>query len=125
MDSVILDNLNTNQDTIGFRDAAFTWSNHAGALGTPDSSSSSRNFTLRIDGELIFKTGKFNLVVGSTGSGKTSLLMALLGELHFIPSGPDSWFNLPRKEGVAYAAQESWVQNETIRVGFTAFGSLH
>ena len=41
--------------------------------------------------------------------------MALLGELHYVPSGPDSWFNLPREHGVAYAAQESWVQNETIR----------
>ena len=41
--------------------------------------------------------------------------MALLGELHYVPSGPDSWFNLPRENGVAYAAQESWVQNETIR----------
>jgi len=36
--------------------------------------------------------------------------------MHFKPSSPQSWFNLPRKEGVAYAAQESWVQNETIRV---------
>jgi ABC-type multidrug transport system fused ATPase/permease subunit len=35
--------------------------------------------------------------------------------MHFIPSGPDSWFNLPRDGGVAYAAQESWVQNETIK----------
>jgi len=43
------------------------------------------------------------------------VLMALLGEMHFVPSGPTSWFNLPRKGGVAYAAQESWVQNETIR----------
>ena len=41
--------------------------------------------------------------------------MALLGELHYIPFGPDSWFNLPRENGVGYAAQESWVQNETIR----------
>ena len=41
--------------------------------------------------------------------------MPLLGELHCIPSGSDSWFNLPREIGVAYAAQESWVQNETIR----------
>jgi hypothetical protein len=39
-----------------------------------------------------------------------------IGELHFVPSGPDSWFNLPRAQGVAYAAQESWVQNETIKV---------
>jgi hypothetical protein len=44
------------------------------------------------------------------------MLMALLGEMHFIPSGPHSSFNLPRGNGVAYAAQESWVQNETIKV---------
>jgi ABC-type multidrug transport system fused ATPase/permease subunit len=28
---------------------------------------------------------------------------------------PSAWVNLPREGGVAYAAQESWVQNETIR----------
>ena len=64
---------------------------------------------------MVFKQGKTNLIVGPTGCGKTSLLMALLGELHYVPSGPDSWFNLPRENGVAYVAQESWVQNETIR----------
>ena len=41
--------------------------------------------------------------------------MALLGEMHFMPSTVDSWFNLPRGGGVAYAAQESWVQNDTIK----------
>jgi len=35
--------------------------------------------------------------------------------MHFIPSAVDSWFSLPRAGGVAYAAQESWVQNETLR----------
>ncbi|CCO37903.1 ATP-binding cassette transporter abc4 Short=ABC transporter abc4 [Rhizoctonia solani AG-1 IB] len=55
------------------------------------------------------------MVIGPTGCGKTSLLMALLGEMHFVPSAPDSWFGLPREGGVAYAAQEAWVQNETIR----------
>ncbi|KAF8265084.1 hypothetical protein EI94DRAFT_1736769, partial [Lactarius quietus] len=45
----------------------------------------------------------------------TSLLMALLGEMHFVPMSPDSWYHLPRAGGVSYAAQESWVQNETIR----------
>lgn len=43
--------------------------------------------------------------------------MALLGEMHYIPLGPDSWVNLQREGGVAYATQESWVQNETIKVG--------
>ncbi|KAL4068375.1 hypothetical protein V8B97DRAFT_1975301 [Scleroderma yunnanense] len=95
---------------IGFRDATFTWSNDSAGTLTP----SKRKFDLRIDDEVVFRQGCVNLVVGPTGSGKTSLLMALLGEMHFTPSSPCSWFNLPRKDGVAYAAQESWIQNETI-----------
>jgi hypothetical protein len=47
-----------------------------------------------------------------------------IGEMHFIPSTADAWFNLPRKGGVAYAAQESWVQNETIRDNIL-FGSAY
>ncbi|KAF8994841.1 P-loop containing nucleoside triphosphate hydrolase protein [Hymenopellis radicata] len=73
---------------IGFQNTSFTWSSDAGRL---------------------------NLIVGPTGSGKTSLLMALLGEMHFIPIGSEPWYNLPRAKGIAYAAQESWVQNETIK----------
>ncbi|KAJ7646982.1 P-loop containing nucleoside triphosphate hydrolase protein [Roridomyces roridus] len=99
-------------DVIGFRDATFAWSNdEADGTLTP----SSRRFLLKIEGELFFKPDCVNLVVGPTGSGKTSLLMALLGEMHFVRSSPSSWYNLPRGEGVAYAAQESWVQNDTIR----------
>ncbi|KAJ7837802.1 hypothetical protein B0H14DRAFT_2449202 [Mycena olivaceomarginata] len=99
-------------DLIGFRDAMFTWSNDDqpdGAL-TP----SSRRFALKIEGQLFFQPG-FNIIVGPTGSGKTSLLMALLGEMHLVPSSPASWFNLPRAKGVSYAAQESWVLNDTIK----------
>lgn len=36
--------------------------------------------------------------------------------MHLVETGPDSWFNLPRAGGVAYAAQESWVMNATIKV---------
>ncbi|KAI0371499.1 multidrug resistance-associated ABC transporter [Pilatotrama ljubarskyi] len=103
----------TRSDVIGIRAAAFTWSNENDGSMTPGPNR--RNFTLRIEDEVIFKRGKVNLIVGPTGSGKTSLLMALLGELHYIPMGPDSFVSLPRSGGVAYAAQESWVQNETIR----------
>ncbi|KAI9434147.1 hypothetical protein H4582DRAFT_2112597 [Lactarius indigo] len=100
------------QEVIGFQNASFTWSNdHADGTLTP----SRRRFTLRVQGELLFKRGCFNLIIGPTGSGKTSLLMALLGEMHFVPTSPDSWYHLPREGGVSYAAQESWVQNETIK----------
>ncbi|KAG5728585.1 ATP-binding cassette transporter abc4 [Termitomyces sp. T112] len=98
-------------DDIGFHDATFVWSNDPVGSLTP----SKRKFVLRIEDELIFQRGQINLIIGPTGSGKTSLLMALLGEMHFTPSHPHSWYNLPRDKGVAYAAQESWVQNETIK----------
>ncbi|KAH9986083.1 hypothetical protein BJV74DRAFT_845474 [Russula compacta] len=99
------------RDVIGFQNASFTWSNDGDGTITP----ARRRFTLSVEGELLFKRGCFNLIIGPTGSGKTSLLMALLGEMHFIPMSPDSWYHLPRSGGVSYAAQESWVQNETIR----------
>ncbi|KAJ6559868.1 P-loop containing nucleoside triphosphate hydrolase protein [Mycena capillaripes] len=110
--------LGEHTEEIGFRDASFTWSNDSDGSVTP----SKHKFTLRIDDELIFKRGCFNLVLGPTGAGKTSLLMALLGEMHFVPGSPSSWYNLPRGGGVAYAAQESWVLNETIRTNIL-FGS--
>ncbi|KAJ6551726.1 multidrug resistance-associated ABC transporter [Mycena capillaripes] len=99
-------------ELIGFRDAMFTWSNDSQPDGTV--TPSGRRFILKIEGELLFRPG-FNLVVGPTGSGKTSLLMALLGEMHMLPSFPASWLNLPRGKGVSYAAQESWVLNDTIK----------
>ncbi|KAF9229723.1 P-loop containing nucleoside triphosphate hydrolase protein [Gyrodon lividus] len=106
------DHAGEESDLVGFRDAVFAWSNEA---NTGTLTPSKRRFNLRIDDEVVFKRGCINLIVGPTGAGKTSMLMALLGEMHFMPSGPTSWFNLPRKGGVAYSAQESWVQNETIR----------
>ncbi|KAF9481115.1 multidrug resistance-associated ABC transporter [Pholiota conissans] len=100
------------QSAVGFNNAEFSWS-----LDSKNGSlmPSSRIFRLRIDGELLFKPNCINLIVGPTGSGKTSLLMALLGEMYFVCTSTDSWFNLPRDGGVAYAAQESWIQNDTIR----------
>ena len=114
----LTDDAQMDPSEIGFRDAVFSWSNTRDGSLTP----SRRQFSLRIEGELFFKHGRINLVIGPTGAGKTSLLMALLGEMHFIPSGPNSSFNLPRENSIAYAAQESWVQNETIKV--TSIGKV-
>jgi len=89
---------------------------------------------LQIEGDLEFVPGKINLITGPTGCGKTSLLMSLLGrpfrlgvrdqqlsyiclgEMIHTPLSSDGRYTLPREGGVAYAAQESWVMNETIRV---------
>ncbi|KAF8157929.1 multidrug resistance-associated ABC transporter [Crassisporium funariophilum] len=107
------------EDKFGFRNAAFSWSAES---SNGSSTPSRRSFSLYVKDELLFRRGCINLIVGPTGSGKTSMLMALLGEMHFTRSDSNSWFNLPRHGGVAYAAQESWVQNETIRENIL-FGS--
>ncbi|EJD51854.1 hypothetical protein AURDEDRAFT_82731 [Auricularia subglabra TFB-10046 SS5] len=112
-------------DAIGFNDATFLWARPQ----SPDQRSTSpptrrRDFRLRIPGTLLFKRGAVNLVVGPTGCGKTALLLALCGELHFEPENPSSWYQLPRGGGVAYAAQEAWVQNETVRDNIL-FGAVY
>ncbi|KZV91873.1 hypothetical protein EXIGLDRAFT_675729 [Exidia glandulosa HHB12029] len=110
----------SDQQVIGFQDSSFSWTasdsssrSRSGRSSTPGAGR--RDFALRVSGSLRFVPGALNLVVGPTGCGKTSLLLALCGELHFVPQTPAAWFDLPSGGGVAYAAQEGWVQNETIR----------
>lgn len=98
---------------IGIKDADFTWDRD-------DVGTIAQRFKLSIKGEVIFHPGKINLIIGQSGSGKTSMLMALLGEMHYHALSPSSFVNLPRSDGVAYHAQESWILNETIRVCFTS-----
>ncbi|KAJ6584840.1 multidrug resistance-associated ABC transporter [Mycena capillaripes] len=90
---------------IGLRDAEFTWSSEV----------NDTSYKLRIGSEVIFQPGVVNLIVGPTGVGKTAVLLALLGEMHFIPAGPNSWFNLPRQGGVAYTSQLPWIENASIK----------
>ncbi|TFK79744.1 P-loop containing nucleoside triphosphate hydrolase protein [Polyporus arcularius HHB13444] len=103
------------KDSIGIRHASFTWAADSPTVAVTPGGTRRRTFVLSIDDEVFFPRGKINLIIGPTGAGKTSLLMALLGEMHYIPQGPDSLVNLPRGGGVAYAAQESWVQSDTIK----------
>ncbi|KAI0220819.1 Transporter of the ATP-binding cassette (ABC) [Massospora cicadina] len=77
-------------------------------------------FSLR-DLTIAFPPNELSLVVGPTGAGKTSLLLGLLGEMHLVSGA----VFLPRKDkfdtgcshngGVAYVAQNAWLQQDTIR----------
>ncbi|CRK36329.1 hypothetical protein BN1708_019984, partial [Verticillium longisporum] len=74
-----VDNLDENgKETIGFRDATFIW----GGKDTiaKDGSMAFRLLDLNVD----FKIGHLNIIAGPTGSGKTSMLMALLGEMTLV-----------------------------------------
>ncbi|KAG0291146.1 hypothetical protein BGZ98_003124, partial [Dissophora globulifera] len=117
--------------TIGFTHATFRW--HTKSSAMPDSQSSSTGAFMLKDITLNFPVGKLSLICGSTGSGKTSLLMALLREMDLI-SGK---VNLPRASPsktavnpstgyvpgtLAYVSQYPWLQQASIRENIM-FGS--
>lgn len=54
-------------------------------------------------------TKGLNLVIGPTGSGKTSLLLAMLGEME-MQSG-----SLQAPNSIAYCSQQPWLLNDTIQ----------
>ncbi|KAL6445158.1 hypothetical protein ACFW04_002204 [Cataglyphis niger] len=69
---------------------------------------------------LNFPRGQLTIIVGRIGSGKTSLLSALLGELQRI-NGNIEW---TKSLKIAYVAQRPWLQNATLRDNIL-FGSAY
>jgi len=66
-----------------------------------------------------FETGKLYAVVGTVGSGKSSLISAILGEMEPCDKQNDKVY-LPQKvkdqQGYAsYSSQTPWVVNDTLR----------
>jgi ABC-type multidrug transport system fused ATPase/permease subunit len=105
---------------IGFDNGTFTWG------GKDQNDKASAEAFKLMDLDIKFQCGELNVIVGSTGSGKTSLLMALLGEMTklkgsvFLPGGrcredlkTDADTGLT--ESVAYCAQQAWLLNGTIK----------
>ncbi|KAK9456561.1 hypothetical protein V1511DRAFT_208660 [Dipodascopsis uninucleata] len=100
---------------IGIVDATLTWSNRNDAT----------TFQLK-DINTEFEVGKLTVIAGPTGSGKSSLLMALLGEMTLIKGhirlpGPRQDeeplidYSSGFSDSVAYCSQQAWLLNDTIR----------
>ena len=104
---------------IGFKKANFTWA-YSGISSKHDNTS----FRL-INLDIGFHVGGLNVIAGPTGSGKTSLLMALLGEMTLLngsvhlPGGYNRRMLEASDDGltesVAYCAQQAWLINDTIK----------
>ena len=104
---------------IGFKNATFSWGSADEAFDKKDRAF--RMINLSVD----FRVGGLNIIAGPTGSGKTSLLMALLGEMTLIsgrvqlPGGYERARLQARPDGltesVAYCAQQAWLVNDTIK----------
>uniref|UniRef100_A0A8C5R7M4 ATP-binding cassette sub-family C member 9 n=1 Tax=Leptobrachium leishanense TaxID=445787 RepID=A0A8C5R7M4_9ANUR len=65
-------------------------------------------------------TGHLTMIVGQVGCGKSSLLLAILGEMQTL-EGRVCW-NSKIRHSVAYAGQKSWLLNATLEENIT-FGS--
>ncbi|KAJ1840002.1 hypothetical protein LPJ73_006575, partial [Coemansia sp. RSA 2703] len=104
----------------------------------PSSSNNDHSHVFELqDLTISFPVGKLSIIAGPTGCGKTSLLMALLGEMRLIAGqvmipgalfrsradmpGEDVSDVFAPKEAVAYVAQQAWLLNDTIR-GNIIFG---
>ncbi|XP_059361142.1 ATP-binding cassette sub-family C member 9-like isoform X4 [Carassius carassius] len=86
-------------------DGFFTWGSYLSTLS---------NINIQIP------TGQLTMIVGQVGCGKSSLLLAMLGEMQ-TTGGKVYWSNKNRYS-VAYAAQKSWLLNATVEENIT-FGS--
>ncbi|KAF7307138.1 P-loop containing nucleoside triphosphate hydrolase protein [Mycena indigotica] len=90
---------------IGFESGVFEWQVPS------ESSLNSARFQLG-PLNISFPRGKLTLVSGATGSGKTALLSALLGEMHCVDG--QVYLNKSGHQ-VAYCAQNPWLEHATIR----------
>ncbi|KAJ7675323.1 P-loop containing nucleoside triphosphate hydrolase protein [Mycena rosella] len=98
---------------IGFSAAVFEWQ-------APTQLTPTARFQLG-PLDVKFPAGKLTLVSGATGSGKTAMLLALLGELHCV----DGNVLLDKSQHrVAYCAQNPWLEHATIRDNII-FGSAY
>ncbi|XP_055927292.1 multidrug resistance-associated protein 1-like isoform X1 [Argiope bruennichi] len=82
-------------ETITVKSATFSW-----GIG---SNPTLMDITLRI------RRGSLYAVIGPVGSGKSSLISALLGEMHKLSGAADL------KGSIAYVPQQAWILNRSVR----------
>lgn len=122
---------------VGFENATFRWNSGkqieekaAGSPSPPSPTDSVGSTTTAVEPIVFslsnlsvdFPIGKLSVVTGPTGSGKTAVLTALLGEMDLVEG--QSW--LPKnitqlhpttglRNSVAYASQTPWLQQKSIK----------
>ncbi|KAG8216833.1 P-loop containing nucleoside triphosphate hydrolase protein [Butyriboletus roseoflavus] len=127
--------LNMQSQQIALQNATITWPQerlHQTGSATPSTASTPRARFVLLDLALSFPEGELSLVCGKLGSGKTLLLLALLGEADVLAgqvmcprSPPDVLATFAEKiaspedwvvDGVcAYVPQTAWLRNASIK----------
>lgn len=85
---------NPSSDALSIDDGTFTWGGETTTL---------KNINLKV------RKGNLTAIVGQVGSGKTSLISALLGEMEKVKGQ----VNVDGR--VAYVPQQAWIQNATLQ----------
>lgn len=111
-------------EILGFENASFSWAFPSSSSKPLAVAEQDDAFKLR-DLNIKFVLEDLNVIVGHTGSGKTSLLLALLGEMKkdsghiYLPDKNRRTAKVDEETGltntVAYCPQEAWLVNDTIK----------
>ncbi|KZT57684.1 hypothetical protein CALCODRAFT_273206 [Calocera cornea HHB12733] len=119
---------------LGAEEASFKWNENedlkkkdapADELGS--NGTSGTPFELS-DINIVFPIGQLSVVTGPTASGKTALLMALLGEMTMtrgkllLPKDPSQVDEHGLRNSISYAAQTPWLEQQSIQEN-VLFGS--
>ncbi|OQS01824.1 ATP-binding Cassette (ABC) Superfamily, partial [Thraustotheca clavata] len=88
---------------ISFQHSNFTWD-----ADTTTTSTTELPLTLS-DINLAIQPKSLTIIVGAVGSGKSSLISAILGEIHQTQGTRDVRGN------ISYVSQESWIQHDSLR----------
>ena len=84
------------EESVRVRNATFTWGDDHAREALSDINLSARK-------------GELNCIVGRVGSGKSSLLQAVLGDLHKVRG------EVMVRGTVAYVAQNAWIMNASVK----------
>jgi ABC-type multidrug transport system fused ATPase/permease subunit len=108
---------------IKFQDASIAWPSDEveGEVGQGKQTTSSHRFSLHSI-NLEFPAGELSVISGKTGSGKSLLLAAIIGEVDIL----DGRIDAPSMAGghpIAFVSQKPWLQNATVKVNIL-FGNV-